>query len=61
MPHAPVHAGELYYEITGSGPPLVLAAGLGGLGSFWQPQLASLARHFTVLTYDHRGSGRSTA
>jgi len=60
VPHAPVDAGELHYEITGSGPPLVLAAGLGGLGSFWQLQLASLAQRFTVLTYDHRGSGRST-
>jgi aminoacrylate hydrolase len=60
VPYAPVRAGELHYEMVGSGPPLVLVAGLGGLGSFWEPQLATLARCFTVLTYDHRGSGRST-
>jgi len=60
VPYAPVPSGELYYETDGNGPPLLLAGGLGGLASFWQPQLAHFRTRFTVVTYDHRGSGRST-
>lgn len=52
--------GELFYEVEGSGPPLVLAPGLSGTGSFWQPHLAPLAERFTVINHDHRGAGRST-
>ena len=51
---------ELYYETHGSGPPLMLVAGLGGDGRFWDPQIAELARQFTVIVHDHRGTGRST-
>jgi aminoacrylate hydrolase len=51
---------ELYYETHGSGPPLFLVAGLGGDGRFWGDNTAELARHFTVIVHDHRGTGRST-
>jgi len=51
---------ELYYETHGSGPPLFLVAGLGGDGRFWGDNVAELARHFTVVVHDHRGTGRST-
>jgi aminoacrylate hydrolase len=60
VPFAPILDGELYYDVSGEGPPLVFAAGLGGLGSFWQPHVEAFASRFTVITYDHRGSGRST-
>lgn len=60
MPRATIIGGELHYEVCGQGPPIVLAAGLGGLGSFWQPHIKALAPRFTVITYDHRGSGRSS-
>jgi aminoacrylate hydrolase len=60
VPYAPVPSGELYYETDGNGPPLLLVPGLGGLGSFWRPQFAHFRTRFTVVTYDHRGSGRST-
>jgi len=47
------------YEIHGGKEdiPLVLIAGMGGAGSFWQPQLDALSRHRTVLVYDQRGTG----
>ena len=56
---------ELHVEITesvsGSGPDLLLVAGLGGRGAFWSNQIAAFAQHFRVITFDHRGCGSSTA
>ena len=52
--------GQLHYEVHGSGPPLFLVPGLGGLGSFWQPHMAALAERFTVVLHDHRGTGQSS-
>ena len=50
---------ELYYERTGSGPPVVLIPGLGGDGRFWAGIVARLADRFDLITVDHRGAGRS--
>lgn len=50
---------ELYVEEHGSGEPLLLVAGLGGVGRFWQAQVAPFAQHFRVVLHDHRGVGRS--
>jgi aminoacrylate hydrolase len=60
MPTVPVQDGELHYEATGDGPPLLLVPGLGGIGSFWQSQVAALAGDFRVIVHDHRGCGRSS-
>ena len=60
MPHMPITDGSLYYEVHGNGPPLILAAGLGGVGAFWAAQLPALTPHFTVVLYDHRGTGQSS-
>jgi aminoacrylate hydrolase len=51
---------ELHYEIHGSGPVLFLVAGLGGDARWWGDNVAELARHFTVVVHDHRGTARST-
>lgn len=61
MPHVKLRNGaELYYEKHGSGPPLFLVPGLGGDGRFWGDNVAALARQFTVVVHDHRGTARST-
>ena len=52
---------KLYYEVQGSGDPLLMIMGLGGSLAAWSPVLVTeLARHnFKVITYDNRGTGRS--
>ena len=61
MPHVKLRDGaELYYESRGAGPALFLVPGLGGDGRFWDPNVEGLAKHFTVVVHDHRGTGRST-
>ncbi|MEO0574827.1 MAG: alpha/beta hydrolase [Pseudomonadota bacterium] len=51
---------ELYTETHGSGEPLLLVAGLGGMATFWHKQVETLAQHYRVILHDHRGVGRST-
>ncbi len=51
---------ELYYEVHGQGPPLVLISGLNGVGAFWRPHLEVLARNHRVVLHDHRGTGQSS-
>jgi len=53
----------VHYEIHGrqanDAPTIILSSGLGGAGAYWQPQLAALAVDMRVITYDHRGTGRT--
>lgn len=48
-----------YWE-TGEGHPLLLVSGLGGLASFWDMQKGPLSSRYRVITYDHRGAGKSS-
>lgn len=59
MPKLAIADGEIYYEETGSGPPLIFVSGLNGVGRYWQPQLAAFGSRFRVITYDQRGTGGS--
>lgn len=49
-----------YYDIQGAGPPLLLVAGMGGTANYWAEQVAHFSRSRTVITYDQRGTGRSS-
>jgi len=51
---------ELYYEVTGAGPPLVLVHGSAVDGSTWDGVVPQLARDHRVIVYDRRGYGRSS-
>ena len=60
MPHITLRDGAtLFHETHGSGPPLMLVTGLGGVATFWEPHVEAFARHFAVILHDHRGCGRS--
>lgn len=53
----------IFYELHG-GPVagrevVLLSSGLGGSGAFWAPQMQALTARWPVVTYDHRGTGRS--
>lgn len=50
---------ELYYEVTGSGPPVLLVMGLGMNATGWWRTVPVLAERFTVVAFDNRGVGRS--
>lgn len=56
------HDGEhIYYETAGrGGVPLVLSHGAGGNHAVWYQQVTPFARDRVVVTWDHRGFGRST-
>lgn len=59
MPHALVNGVRLYYEVAGSGDPVLLIAGLGADAHFWYKQVPALAARFQVITFDNRDSSRS--
>lgn len=52
---------RLHHEIRGKGPTIVVLHGGPGLSSaYLAPNLDELARHYRLISYDQRGSGRST-
>ncbi len=59
MPTQRVGDIDLYYELHGAGPPLVLMHGLGSSTRDWQLQLEPFCQHYQVLVFDVRGHGQS--
>jgi pimeloyl-ACP methyl ester carboxylesterase len=51
-PQQRLNGTELFYELTGSGDPLVLVHGSWTDHKSWQFVVPGLARSFRVLTYD---------
>jgi pimeloyl-ACP methyl ester carboxylesterase len=52
---------DIAYTIQGEGSALLMVAGTGYPGGTWYPPLLDvLAERHTVITYDHRGTGRTT-
>ncbi len=59
MPRVQRPGAEIHYEVRGDGPPLVFAHGAGGNTLVWWQQVPHFARRYRVITFDHRGFGRS--
>jgi pimeloyl-ACP methyl ester carboxylesterase len=56
---AQVNGTSIHYQVGGHGTPVVLLHGYAQTGHMWQPILADLARHHTVIVPDLRGAGAS--
>jgi len=52
---------RLYWESAGDGPPVLLIHGLGLSGGAWWRTVDALSPQMRVITFDHRGIGRSEA
>jgi 3-oxoadipate enol-lactonase len=61
MPTAKTGDIDTYYEVAGSGVPVVLICGISAELQAWRFQADELAKHFSVVRYDNRGSGRTSA
>jgi pimeloyl-ACP methyl ester carboxylesterase len=59
MSVARVNGVELYYELSGSGEPLVLVHGSWGDHHNWDSVVPALEQSFRVLAYDRRGHSAS--
>jgi aminoacrylate hydrolase len=51
---------HLYFETHGAGVPVLLVPGLGGLGSYWAPNIPAFSKLYQVVVHDHRGTGQSS-
>ena len=51
---------QLFCEIYGKGPAMLLIPGIGGDGGLYEVLAYKLAEKYTVITYDRRGNSRST-
>lgn len=49
----------LYHESRGDGPAIVFAHGVAGNHASWFQQVPVFSRSYRVVTFDHRGFGRS--
>ena len=61
MPNVDLSTGvSLYYESEGEGEAVLLAMGTGGDHTLWAQNTGALSDAYRVVTYDNRGTGRST-
>jgi len=54
-----VEGARLYYQLAGSGAPVVLLHGLGASSDDWEYQVPEFSKHFLVVVPDFRGHGAS--
>ncbi len=58
----PLNAEPVAFAEAGSGPGLLLVAGTAFAGATWPPALIDrLAQQYRVITFDHRGTGKTPA
>lgn len=60
MPFISVGDSQLYHEVHGEGPAVVLMHGIGGNHAGWFNQVPRFSRDYRTVTIDQRGFGLST-
>ena len=60
MPFIKANDATFYYELHGSGQPLVLISGYTCDHQVWLSVIEELSKHFQVLLFDNRGVGQTT-
>jgi len=50
----------LYYQVRGSGPPLIFVHGWAMSGNFWKKQVEAFSGNYRVITIDLRAHGNSS-
>ncbi len=60
MPTLKTDGADVYYEVHGKGPPMLLISGTACDGAFWSPyQVPDFSRDHTVIIFDQRGIGQT--
>jgi len=59
MPYLNCNGQNIYYEINGIGPPLLLINGLGGDTRSWELFRPHIEKHFQTVIFDMRCAGKS--
>jgi pimeloyl-ACP methyl ester carboxylesterase len=59
MPHISSDAADIFYEVLGSGPPVVLLHPFPANHDFWKPAAQALIARYRVILPDLRGHGDS--
>lgn len=60
MPSLAHNNGQIYYEVAGSGEPIVFIHGFTLDHRMWQPQVDFFSKNYQVVTYNARGFGKSS-
>ena len=50
---------DIYYEVHGSGPVILLSHGYSSTSAMWRGQVSPLSKTHTLVTWDMRGHGQS--
>lgn len=59
MPTVSTPGARIEYWKAGHGPAVLMIQGAGVVGGGWRPQVDDLARDYTVIWFDNRGTGQS--
>ncbi len=59
MPFIETQGAKIWYQVTGSGQPLILSGGFGLLHNQWDYVRELLAQDFQVIDWNYRGAGQS--
>src|SRR6202163_1436894 len=59
MPKINRNGVDIYYEVHGSGAPLLLTHGYSSTSAMWQGQIEALSKYHKLVLWDMRGHGQS--